>query len=172
MSNPETFYNLSESDMTFEQVVERLIAFMKKDPRAIYTLSIGTDSHVHQKETRFISAIHLHRKGRGAWGCLKNVTIRRPILSLREKISHETALSQEIACMFTSDVIDQFSTILLPYIDEGADLNVEIHLDIGRKGLTKELIQEMVGRITSMGLEAKIKPDSYCASSYANKYTK
>ncbi|MCY9401673.1 ribonuclease H-like YkuK family protein, partial [Bacillus haynesii] len=54
----------------------------------------------------------------------------------------------------------------------GADLTLEVHLDIGKKGMTKDLIQEMTGRITSMGICAKIKPDSYTASSYANRYTK
>ncbi len=167
-----TFYNVSEKKMSFQNMLERIKSFMLKDPRSVYVLSIGSDSHVHQTETKFITAIHLHRVGKGAWGCLKNHTVKRPITSVREKISMETALSQEIAYYFTSKYLMELSDILIPFADEGADLVFEIHLDIGRKGMTKELIQEMTGRIEAMGIEAKIKPESFTAFSYANRYTK
>jgi predicted RNase H-related nuclease YkuK (DUF458 family) len=84
----------------------------------------------------------------------------------------ETALSQEVAYSFTTKYLVDLTDILIPFADEGADLLFEIHLDIGRKGITKELIQEMTGRIEAMGVEAKIKPESYTAFSYANRYTK
>lgn len=172
MNESFTFYNVSEKNMSFQTVIERIKGFMLKDPRSLYVLSIGSDSHVHQTETKFITAIHVHRVGKGAWGCLKYHSVNRPISSIREKISMETALSQEIAYYFTSQYLEQLTDVLIPFLDEGADLVFEIHLDIGRKGLTKELIQEMTGRIEAMGIEAKIKPDSYTAFSYANRYTK
>lgn len=172
MTDHYTFYNVSEGNMSFGAVIERLKTFISNDPRSEYTLSIGTDSHVHQNDTKFITAIHVHRIGKGAWGCLKNMTISRPIKNLHEKISMETTLSQELAYTFTSSYLTEIAEILIPYSDEGADLIFEIHLDIGRKGLTKDLIQEMTGRIHSMGIEAKIKPDSYTAFSYANRFTK
>jgi uncharacterized protein len=172
MNESFTFYNVSEKQMSFQTVIERIKGFILKDPRSEYVLSIGSDSHVHQSETKFITAIHLHRKGKGAWGCLKNHLVKRPILSIREKISMETTLSQEVAYYFISTYLGEISDLLIPFADEGADLLFEIHLDIGRKGLTKELIQEMTGRIEAMGIEAKIKPDSYTAYSYANRYTK
>ncbi|APH05478.1 ribonuclease H-like YkuK family protein [Bacillus weihaiensis] len=172
MNEYYTFYNVSEKNMSFHTVIDRLKEFIEKDPRSTYVLSIGSDSHVHQKETKFITAIHLHRVGKGAWGCLKNEMAQRPIMSVREKISMETALSIEIAYYFTSQYLNDLSDLLIPYSDEGADLIFEIHLDIGKKGMTKELIQEMTGRIEAMGIEAKIKPNSYTAFSYANRFTK
>ena len=36
----------------------------------------------------------------------------------------------------------------------------------------KDFVEEMVNRIEAMGLEPKIKPDSFVASSYANRFTK
>ncbi|WP_243293052.1 ribonuclease H-like YkuK family protein [Bacillus sp. FJAT-47783] len=172
MSEPYSFYNMSERNMSFETVIERLKRFMLQDPRSVYVLSVGTDSHVHQSETKFITAIHLHRVGKGAWGCLKNYGLSREVTSVREKISLETALSQEVAYYFIIEYLSELSDILIPYESDGADLRFEVHLDIGRKGVTKDLIQEMTGRITAMGVEAKIKPDSYTAFSYANRYTK
>ena len=172
MNESFTFYNVSEKQMPFEIVINRLKDFILKDPRSCYVLSIGSDSQVHQNETKFITAIHIHRVGKGAWGCLRNYHIKRPINSVREKISMETALSIEIASYFTSQYLNELLDLLIPFADDGGDLLFEIHLDIGRNGMTKELIQEMTGRIESMGIEAKIKPNSYAAFSYANRYTK
>ncbi|MGG4364991.1 ribonuclease H-like YkuK family protein [Bacillus subtilis] len=172
MADSFLFYNLSEAQMTFQNVMERLKAFVQKDPRSSYVLSIGTDSQVYRDYTKFITALHLHRTGKGAWGCLKNHTVDRPIHSLREKISLETAYSQETAAHILDGHLMDITDLLLPFTGEGADLTFEVHLDIGKKGLTKDLIQEMTGRITSMGIEAKIKPDSYTAFSYANRFTK
>ncbi|MBO9130352.1 ribonuclease H-like YkuK family protein [Bacillus sp. 165] len=166
------FYNLSEAHMDFETVLSHICNFMRADPVNTYRLSIGTDSQAHQNYTRFISAIHLHRVGKGAWGCLRNKTILRQMESLREKIYLETYYSQEIACLFTPDHLSTMAEILYPYQKEGARFLMEIHLDIGHYGLTKELISDMTSRITGMGLTAKIKPDSYAAFSYANRYTK
>jgi predicted RNase H-related nuclease YkuK (DUF458 family) len=172
MTQPYLFYNISKRDMTFEVVFDHIVSFMKVDPRSFYNLSIGSDSQVHTDETLFTTAIHIHRVGKGAWGCLRDYRVPREMKSLHEKISMETSLSQEIAFLFTPNHLSLLSNILIPYLDNGADFNFEIHLDIGKKGLTKSLIQEMTGRIHAMGLEAKIKPDSYTASSYANRYTK
>ncbi|ALC80885.1 MULTISPECIES: ribonuclease H-like YkuK family protein [Bacillus] len=172
MRNSLRFYNLSEDQMSMQDVIHRLKSFILRDPRSAYVLSIGTDSQVHQEYTKFITAVHLHRIGRGAWGCLKHTVIKRPIHSLREKISLETAYSQEITAIFLEKYFEEITDLLLPFTGEGADLTLEVHLDVGKKGQTKELIQEMTGRITAMGIEAKIKPDSYTAFSYANRYTK
>ncbi|MFD3447964.1 ribonuclease H-like YkuK family protein [Microbacteriaceae bacterium 4G12] len=166
------FYNLSERNMDFDRVFSRICDFIRAEPMYVYRLSIGTDSQVHQKDTRFISAIHLHRVGKGAWGCLHHQTMRRKLESLREKIYLETHFSQEIACLFTPDYISTMLEILYPYRNDGAKFLMEIHLDIGHDGLTREFINDMTKRITEMGLTAKIKPDSYAASSYANRYTK
>ncbi len=169
---PYYFYNITKSSMTFDDVYDAISNFIQKDPTGSYCLAIGTDSHVHPRETLFTTAIHIHRKGKGAWGCLRQYRVPRRITSLHEKISIETTLSQQIAAMFTEKHIEQLEEIILPNIDKGADFTYEIHLDIGSKGLTKDLIHEMTGRISAMGMEAKIKPESYAASSYANRYTK
>jgi predicted RNase H-related nuclease YkuK (DUF458 family) len=48
----------------------------------------------------------------------------------------------------------------------------EFHIDVGTKGKTKTLINEMVGMVRGSMFVPKIKPDSYCASSFADRYTK
>ena len=49
---------------------------------------------------------------------------------------------------------------------------VEIHLDVGENGKTKELIRDIVGMITGTGFAARIKPDSFGASKVADKHTR
>ncbi|MGO4886441.1 ribonuclease H-like YkuK family protein [Anaerobacillus sp. MEB173] len=166
------FYNLSNEKMEFLQVYKNIEQFVKSDPTAMYRLAIGTDSHVHKEGTRFITAIHLHRLGKGAWGCLQKRIIKKQLSSVHEKILLETKFSQEIATLFTADHLAQLAEIVAPYSGKGGGLVFEIHLDIGKNGLTKEFIKEMTERIAASGLHAKIKPESYAASSYANKFTK
>lgn len=174
--NQMLFYNSTFRSMTFEEVKLNILNFMRKDPNAFYQIRIGTDSQV-RKDTLFVTGIIVRRVGadgigKGAWACLKDYYVPRRVESLREKISTETSLSQEIVYMldedFHSDVVD----ILLPHVDSGAGYDIKVHIDVGENGPTRELISEMVGRVHAMGIEAEIKPDSYVASGYANRYTK
>lgn len=169
--NNMLFHNSFEKSLTFDDVFERILDFIRRDPMAVYNLAIGSDSHAG-RHTKFVTAIHLHRRGKGAWGCIRTYDVPRRITSLREKISTETALSQEVAWLFTPERLALITDILLPYIYKGADFHFEIHIDVGHQGQTRELIQEMVGRVEAMGLDAKIKPASYAASGYADRFTK
>lgn len=170
-SKPLRFYNSIHSNMTFEQVFKNLSNFIKQAPCNTYRLSIGTDSQVN-KHTVFITAIHLHRVGRGAIGFITKQVLRRPIRSLREKIYYETSKTLEISSYFTPERIDNLIDSILKSKDNPGDIRFEFHLDVGTHGPTKELISEMVAMASATIFEPKIKPESYAASSYANRYTK
>ena len=49
--------------------------------------------------------------------------------------------------------------------------DVEIHVDIGSIGETKEMINEVVGMVRSSGFLVKTKPYSYGASKVADRHT-
>jgi predicted RNase H-related nuclease YkuK (DUF458 family) len=86
----------------------------------------------------------------------------RKISSLRQRIFYEAALSLETA-----------SEVARRLAENGhADLNVEIHLDVGPGGQTKDLIREVVGMVVGSGFDARIKPDACGASKVADKFTK
>jgi predicted RNase H-related nuclease YkuK (DUF458 family) len=53
-----------------------------------------------------------------------------------------------------------------------AEMPVEVHIDVGAQGETRDLIKEVVGMVVGSGFQAKIKPDAYGASSVADKHTK
>jgi len=160
--------------MTFDDVFNNTLKFISNKTNGYnYVLSIGTDSQV-TKKTTFITAILIRRIapsgiGNGAWGCLRKYIVPRRIKSIKEKISIETNLSQEIAFLFDDE---KMMKMLDPLIDNGSSLKYEIHLDVGNNGPTRNLIKEMSSRIEGMGIDFKIKPDSYTASSYANRFTK
>src|SRR5690554_5315763 len=93
---PFHFYNSKYRNLTFDQVYDLLLEFIKQAPHNEYKLSIGTDSQV-KNSTIFVTAIHLHRIGRGAIGFLTRHIVSRPIKSIREKIFYETSKTLEVA---------------------------------------------------------------------------
>ncbi|WP_245856149.1 ribonuclease H-like YkuK family protein [Paenibacillus rigui] len=175
--NPDLrFQNITESKLSFDEVVHRILRFMAQDPKAHFHFAIGTDSQVHQGCTKFITGIIIRRLGKGAWACYRQVIVPRELTSLKEKLTMETSLSQEMACYFSVDAVRRMEEQLLPYVYQGAVLETFIDIDAGTEPFvnkTSLYVQEMVARVESMGMyAARVKPDSYCASSYANRYTK
>ncbi len=53
-----------------------------------------------------------------------------------------------------------------------ARLPVEIHLDVGDIGDTKNIIREVVGMVTGSGYAAVTKPNAYGASKVADRHSK
>lgn len=164
------FRSLGKGFMTFGEVYEEIIRFIKDDLNCSYRISIGTDSQVGSV-TVFVTCIHVHRIGKGAIGFLHKSEIPRAVKSLREKIYLETCASLQLAYLFDDERINRIYKII------GANkktrgIAFEFHIDVGTNGQTKGLINEMVGMAKGLNFIPKIKPDSYCASCFADRYTK
>ena len=168
----QLYQNSLYKDLSLDQVYELLLTFLRRAPHNEYRLSIGTDSQVGIRETIFVTAIHLHKIGRGATGFFTTQRLKRPLHSLREKIYYETSKTLEVASWFTSEKLDTMVGCILTTMGRPGDIHFEFHLDVGTKGPTRELIGEMVAMAKGTGFEPKIKPESYAASCYANRYTK
>lgn len=168
------FENLQEHSLTFEQVFARILNFIRRNPCGNFRLMIGTDSQVHSDYTLFITGIVIQNIGKGVWACIRRELVPRKMLHLHERISYETSLTEQIVSLFTADKKNQMIDLILPNIYQGAMFTMEGHLDIGfgKKNKTREFVKEMVSRMESIGVEPKIKPNSFVASSYANRYTK
>jgi hypothetical protein len=160
--------------MSFEQVFQNIVQFMQYDPGGDYRLMFGTDSQVHPHSTKFITGIVIQRKKKGAWACIRKVVVPRKIANLHARISYETSLTEEVASLFTEERKNRLIDIVLPHIYQGSSFSIEGHIDIGsgKRNRTREFVNEMVARMESLGLEAKIKPDAFVASCYADRYTK
>ncbi|MDQ6595647.1 ribonuclease H-like YkuK family protein [Bacillus salipaludis] len=168
------FQNLQEQNMTFEHVFSQIVSFMKSDPLGNYRLMVGTDSQVHRSYTVFITGIVIQNEGNGVWACIRKYVVPRKMLHLHERISLELSLTEEIVSMFTEGRKNELINIILPHLYQGATFVMEGHIDIGagKRNKTSAFVKEMVTRMESMGVEPKIKPDAFVASSYANRYTK
>jgi len=147
--------------LSFSEVVNEIVGMMSQDERSEYEIVVGTDSHAPSgsHEIDFVSAIVVHRVGKGGRYFWKRVS-EDGIYTLRDKIYKEAFLSFELAKKLMEKLEEE--TLL--------DFNLEIHVDVGQHGKTKELIDEVVGMIIGSGFEVRTKPDSYGASTVADKH--
>lgn len=164
------FRSLKRDGLYFEQVFCDIISFIQADTDCSYRISVGTDSQVGSR-TVFVSCIHIHRIGKGAIGFLHKYELQRPVMNLREKIYLETCASLQLAYLFDDERMRRIRQAVGSG-GRGNNVTFEFHIDVGAKGQTRGLINEMVGMVKGLDFVPKIKPESYCASSFADKYTK
>jgi len=153
------FKSSKEERLTPEKVVDRIIDFMQSDPARRYKIMIGTDSELY-RETKadFVTAIVVHKVGNGGIYFWHREEMKG-FHTLRDRIIQEVMMSLEIAKR-TLSYLKEHKTL---------EFDFEIHVDIGSKGETKTMIQELVGMIRANNFEARTKPESYAASSVADK---
>jgi predicted RNase H-related nuclease YkuK (DUF458 family) len=165
MANPDMYTSPSKGELTLAAVVTELVEYITSDPNSLYRLVIGSDSqrHLYQNKwlTNFVTAIVIHRVSKGGRYFWKNGLII-PTHTLREKIYKETMLSLDVAGQLVPLLTKRLSN---------HNWELEIHIDVGQKGETREMIQEVVGMVVGSGYRAKTKPDSFAASSVADKHT-
>jgi len=165
-----TFNSLTHGKVLLEDIISLIKFFLEEEPNAEYSLVIGTDSHEknvpvngHGKTINLVTAILIHRKGFGG----KYFWVRRDvsdIYTLRDKIYAETIASLEFATHFVPLLKKTLNGKALNY-------NLEIHVDVGEHGDTREMIKEVVGMVTGNGFVAKTKPYAYAATYVADKHT-
>lgn len=154
------FKSPSKGSLQLNEVVADILSYVKEDLTRSYKLIVGSDSHPGEQATCFVSAIIIHRQGKGA-RYYYNKSYEAKVKNMRQRIFYEASMSLNLA--------DQLTHWLKEYGQE--EMQVEIHLDIGTHGQTKELVKEITGMIVGSGFAAKIKPDA-CAVKVADKYTK
>ncbi|NLA26069.1 MAG: hypothetical protein GX878_01590 [Firmicutes bacterium] len=155
------FHSPTRGILSFEAVFKDMIRFSNENPEDKYKLIIGTDSHSYtNRSVVFVTAIIVHRIGKGGRFYYRKQRTRY-MESLRQRIYYETFLSLEVAAKLTEKLA----------VNGEEDLNVEIHLDVGEKGETREIIKEVVGMVIGSGYDARIKPESYGATTIADRFT-
>lgn len=155
------YHSPTYGEVDLESLKKIISSFMAADKKARYEIIVGTDSQKVIKDKHdFVSALIIHRVGFGGIYFWKRQMIERKI-SLKEQIYLEATMSLQTSENFVSF----FRTNGIFRYD------IQIHVDIGHKGETRDLITEVVGMIRGSGYDVKIKPDSYGASKVADKYT-
>ncbi|MCJ7804860.1 ribonuclease H-like YkuK family protein [Patescibacteria group bacterium] len=165
MTGSNFFISPTQGKIAIEKMVEELVGFMGEEEDYFYSLVIGTDSKSgkpdSRKEVGFVTAVVIHRKGKGGRYFWQKNKIKK-IGSLRDKIYTETLLSIKLA----EKLVPEFTKRL-----NGERYKLEIHIDVGDVGPTREMIKEVVGMVNGNGFTAKTKPESYGAFVVADKHT-
>lgn len=155
------FQSPTYGDVELPQIREKILHFLASDPEKKYQIVVGTDSQPHNGSgVDFVTAIVVHCIGTGGIYFWQR-TVNKKHFVLRTRMYEEATMSLETA-----------ETVLaLLHKDGITKYDVEIHVDIGKFGDTREMIQEIVGMIRGSGYTVKTKPESYAASKVADRYT-
>lgn len=149
--------------MKISQVIDEIFSYIKEKPEQSYDVIVGCDSSSGE-EPHFPLAIVILRRGRGGRFFLKMINYKnRKFYNWKQRILEEVLLSCELA-LFLREKLEEKSK----------PKNYQfryIHADVGENGATKDMIKEVTGLIRGNGFEPKIKPESFVASSVADRYS-
>ena len=173
-TNGHSFNSATHGKVNVEEIISIIKTFLEEEPDFEYSLVIGTDSHEKKiadgpqptngtRTINLVTAVLIHRKGFGG----KYFWVRNEmpnIHNLREKIYAETLASLNFAISFVPLLKKTLN-------GKAPNYNLEIHVDVGEHGDTRDMIKEVVGMVTGNGFVAKTKPYAYAASYVADKHT-
>ncbi|MCC5912435.1 MAG: ribonuclease H-like YkuK family protein [Clostridiaceae bacterium] len=152
--------SITYGEVSFDEACKRIKEHISKDLKSEYVISVGTDSQSVEGFTKVVSVIAVIRKTKGGIFFYDIKKIRK-IRNLRQKIFMETECSLDLA------------TKVMEFINNNdMKVSLEVHVDIGNQGETKELIKEIVGWVMGMGFECRMKPESYASTGIADKISK
>ncbi|MCX7778961.1 MAG: ribonuclease H-like YkuK family protein [Patescibacteria group bacterium] len=154
------YFNPTIGQLTLDQVAKEIIKFIEENLNKKYHIIIGSDSE-GQGEIELVNAIVVHRLGQGGRYFWRKIYGER-VKTLRQKIYEEVNLSLTTALTILKLFREYKKTL--------ARCEVEIHVDIGEGGETKEMIKEIVSMIRGYGLTVKTKPEAYGATKVADRH--
>jgi uncharacterized protein len=147
--------------LELKEVRRHIIEFLSTNESSQYEIVLGTDSQPHNGSgVDFVTAIVIHRKGYGGIYFWRRI-VKKKTYVLRDRMYEEAVLSlataEEVVALLHTDGITKY--------------DIEIHVDIGKVGQTREMIAEIIGMVRGSGYAVKMKPESYAASKVADRYT-
>lgn len=143
--------------------MEEILLYIKEKPTHQYEISIGSDSPGFSgKPISIVTALTVRRiKNGGRYFYTRG----RPAMyhQIRDRIYAETMSS----IMLAQEIRGRLGDVL------GDDIFWEdqIHIDVGNKGLSRNFVDEVVGMVKGYNFTAVTKPNSYVASSVADRHT-
>jgi predicted RNase H-related nuclease YkuK (DUF458 family) len=155
------FFHPRKGKYSMDMMIREIKDYLEADRNRDYKIMIGTESQTRTRETLFVTAIIIQRIGKGALFFYTRKS-HPAMKDLRYRIYRETEYS--LHCV---DMLKESGFFRL-----AENIPMEIHLDVGQRGETRKVIQEVVGWVTAVGYEAKIKPESVAASAVADRFTK
>ena len=154
--------------LEIQEIPEKLFMFYEQNKHfgEIFEITIGTDSQNHQETTKIVSVISIICKGHGGI-FFYNIHYIDLIHNVKQKLETETNLSLEVAQELIDSMENGYATLI-------KECPISIHIDAGNAphGKTRDLIQGLTGWVHAMGYECEVKPNSWTASSIADRISK
>lgn len=181
------FHSPTKGILNLGQVVNELINYRKEDPQAKYKIVIGTDSETKEKGADFVYVVAVHRISKGGRYFWSRIYDERK-LDLRSRIHQEATISLALAgALLEKELeihqmkvdIDKSIVEIFKLLEKNSNgltkeiifsNELEIHVDIGSKGPTREMIKEITGMIRGSGFYVKIKPEAFAAANVADRH--
>jgi hypothetical protein len=157
----DMFFTSDGRILSESEIVKEIGSYMLENPQSYYKIIIGSDSQpLKSGEADFVTAIVVHRVGNGGRYFWKRFSGTR-VFNLRDRILKEVMFSIKTAIE------------ILELLKENVSVNFdfEVHVDVGSNGKTSQLISEVTGMIRAYNFSFKTKPESYAASSVADRHT-
>jgi len=159
------FFNPTKGNLKIEGVIKEIFNYLSEKPDKFYDIIVGCDSSSGE-EPHFPVAVVILRVGEGGRFFLKKIKYKeRKFHNWKTRILEEVFLSCQLALFlrekFEKQILNNNFRYQFRYI----------HADIGENGRTKDMIKEVTGLIRGNGFEPKIKPESFVASTVADRFS-
>lgn len=155
--------------LTIEEIPEKLLAFYNRnvDCGEPMEITIGTDSQNRTGYTKIVSVISIICRGRGGI-FFHQVEYIESIFDVRRKLEEETNRSLTVA----HQLIEILQRKKFQKIYKNCPISIHIDAGNAENGKTRNLIKSLVGWVNGMGYSCEVKPNSYAASSIADRLSK
>lgn len=161
------FYNPTKGYLKINDVIGEILNYITEKPEKFYDVIVGCDSSSGE-EPNFPLAVVVLRQGEGGRFFLKKIYYKnRKFYNWKERILEEVLLSCQLA-LYLKENFEKEIKILPNFYNYQFRY---IHADIGENGQTKDMIKEVTGLIRGNGFEPRIKPESFVASTVADRYS-
>jgi predicted RNase H-related nuclease YkuK (DUF458 family) len=162
------FFNPTKGNLKIDRVIEEVINYISGKPEKFYDIIVGCDSS-SEEEPHFPVALVILRVGEGGKFFLKRIAYKgRRFFNWKQRVLEEVLLSCQLALYLK----ENFEKGIKNSKKENLHYQFRyIHADVGENGQTKDMIKEVTGLIKGNGFEPKIKPESFVASTVADRYS-
>lgn len=154
--------------LNMAQIAEKILEFYERTRNydGVMQITVGTDSQNFDK-TKVVSVIAAYKEGHGGIFFYEVSLIPR-ISDVAQKLNEETSRSLSVIMGLAEKLEGN------EYRELSEDTVLSVHIDAGwsEEGKTRELIPGLVGWVRACGYDCKVKPDSYAASSIADRISK
>lgn len=157
-----TFRSPTFGTLSFDGALDHIVSYIKERPRDSYKVIVGTDS-ASAAPTTLVTAITVWRRGKGGiffW----TESQEKIYATLRDRIIAEAVASIMLGQEVRSRLRDLLGN---EFFWDGN----EIHADVGKNGLTKDIVEAIAGMIKGYDFEPVIKPYSFGAFAVADRFT-